>query len=310
MQLPASFRRRYRRPALAAVLGVLLLVGACDPSVTVLNPSEQYRFTLFGTLDVAADTQVIRVEPLGDPSPLGAPPDLDASVVLENLDDGTQVALDDSFETVSGGIAQVHNFRTADSIHPGTEYRVAVRVDGNAVTTVTTTTPAQPPTLEHKPDSTSDEPFLLPCELNFQGEPLPAENTFSLRALGLDALAAVKVRYPVTFEGQRAESYTEFDHYEDVSYRPQSGLYQISAFYARDLIMLNEQDEGCPSPSDFREPYAVVTVVAGGSDWPEWRGASLNELARPDTFSNVQGGHGFVGGVYSDTIRVHIRPRN
>ncbi|MFB6273392.1 MAG: hypothetical protein ABEL51_10915, partial [Salinibacter sp.] len=311
MQLPAFFRRRFGGPVLVAVFGTLLFAtGACDPSVSVIKPSDQYRFSLFGTLDVAADTQVIRVEPLSDPTPIGASPDLNASVVLRNLDAGTQVALKDSFEVVSGGVAKVHNVRTTDSILPGTNYRVSVRVDGSAVTTVTTTTPPQPPILEHDPDSTDDKPFLLPCEFNFQNEPVRSENTFTLRASGLDAVAATKVQYPVKLGGQRVASFTQFDHYEDVAYNPKDELYRVSIYYARDLIRVNEQSQGCPSRAEFVEPYAVVTVVSGGPDWPDWRDASLNELARPDTFSNVEGGHGFVGGVYSDTIRVHIRPRN
>ena len=311
MQLSASFGRQYGRPALAAVLGTLLLLtGACDPSVTVLQPSDQYRFSLFGTLDVAADTQVVRVEPLGDTTRIGAPPDLGASVVLQNLDAGTQVTLDESFEVVSGGIARVHNVRTTDSILPGTTYRLSVQVDGEPVTTATTTTPAQAPTLKHEPDSTDDKPFLLPCALNLQGEPVPPENTFSLRALGLENLAAVKVRYPVKLDGERVASFTQFNHYDDAAYNAKSEFYRVSVFYGRDLLTLNERDRGCPSRSGFAKPYAIVTVVAGGPDWPDWRGVSLDDLARPDTFSNVEGGHGFVGGIYSDTIRVSIRPRN
>jgi hypothetical protein len=310
MHRTASSRRRYDGPVLAAVLGTLLLTaGACDPSVTVLDSSEQYQFSLFGTLDVAADTQVIRVEPLGDPTPVGAPPDLNASVILENLDTNTQVALGDSFEVVSGGVAQVHNLRTTDSIRPSTDYRVSVQVDGNAVTTANMTTPSQAPILKHEPDSTDDKPFLLPCSSNFQEEPEPAENTFTLRASGLDAVAAVQVRYPVQLEGERGEFFTRFDHYEEVTYEPESERYRVSVFYAQDLIRIVEQGSECPARTEFNKPYAVVTVAAGGVDWPEWRGVSLNEIARPDTFSNVQGGHGFVGGIYTDTIRVPIRER-
>ncbi|MFB6273648.1 MAG: hypothetical protein ABEL51_12215 [Salinibacter sp.] len=280
--------------------------------MTILKPSDQYRFSLFGALDVAADTQVIRVEPLGDTSRIGAPPDLGASVVLENLDAGTQIPLADSFELVSGGAARVHNAWTTDSILPGTDYRVSVRVDGSVVTTATTTTPTHPPTLKYDPDSTKDKPFLLPCELTFGGKPIQAENTFSFRVTNLDALAAVQVRYPVKLGGQRGVSNLQFDHYDDVTYRPKIKLYRVSVFYGRDIVNLNDEQtltDRCPSQAEFAKPYAVATVAAGGPDWPDWRGASLENLARPDTFSNVQGGHGFVGGIYSDTLRVPIRPR-
>ena len=301
---------RFCPPALGVVVGVLLLAtGACDPTVDVLNPSEKYQFSLFGTLRVTADTQVIRVEPIGDSTRIGAPPTLRASVVLENLDTGREIMLQDSFETVSGGIAQVHNVRTTEPVQPGTNYRVAVRVKGTAVTTATTATPEAPPILQHEPDSTDDAPFLLPCAFDFQGEPEAQENTFSLRILGVENVAAATVRYRIEPPGQRVASSTQFDHYADAVYRPQKDLYRLSVFYAWDLLSLFEQTDGCPPREAFSVPQAVVRVTAGGPDWPDWRGASLDALARPDTFSNVTGGHGFVGGVYADTIHIPVQRR-
>jgi hypothetical protein len=41
-------------------------------SALVLNPSDQYQFSLFGTLNVAADGRVVRVDPLGDTSRVGS----------------------------------------------------------------------------------------------------------------------------------------------------------------------------------------------------------------------------------------------
>lgn len=313
MRLPAPVVRRAVLPSLGAVIvGAMLLVVACDPSVTVLEPSDQYRFSLYGTLRVTADTQVIRVEPLADTIQLGAPDELDVTVFLENLDTGTEVSLNDSLTAVGGGIAQVHNFWTTHPIDGATTYRVSVQVDGEAVTTATTTTPAQPPTLEHMPDSTDDRAFRLPCEFNFQGDPIESQNTFTARASGVDAVAAVKVRYPI--EVQRPESTPWVDHYEDVQYSSEEDIFRISVFYAKDLIALHTPEtiaetNSCPSISDFMRSYATLKVAAGGPDWPEWRGSSINDIARPDTFSNVQGGHGFVGGVHVDTIRIPVRQR-
>ncbi len=309
MRQTASYRRRFFLPGVAAALVTMLVLGGCDPSVTVVNPSDQYRFSLFGTLSVTADTQVIRVEPLGDTTRIGAQPDLDATVVLENLDAGTQVSLNGSFESVSGGIARVHNFKTTHPIQPGTTYRVSVRVGEETVTTATTTTPAQPPTLEHEPDSGNDKPFFLPCSFNFRGALVESENTFTLRASNVEAVAAVKVLYPVDVPGQSLQGLIPFDHYDDVEYREGRELYRISVFYGRDLSSLIGRGQGCPSRSQFEQPYALVEVTAGGPDWPDWRGASINEIARPDTFTNVQGGHGFVGSIYSDTIHVPIQQR-
>lgn len=302
MPQSAPSRRHFFVSGVAAVLAAMLILGGCDPSVTVLKPSDEYRFSLFGTLNVAADTQIIRVEPLGDTTRIGAREDLNATVLLENLESGTEVALADSFESVGGGAARFHNFRTAHSIQPATEYRVSVRVGDERVTSATTTTPARPPTLRHEPSSTDDKPFLLPCRTGPLGELIESENTFTLRARADESIAAVKVRY-------LSAPPREVSHYDEVEYIEDEDLYRISVFYGRDLSLDTPQGAVCPARSQFARPYAVVEVTAGGPDWPDWRGASLNEIARPDTFTNVRGGHGFVGGIYSDTIRVPIRRR-
>ena len=307
-----AFRWKYLRPGMAAVLSALLLMVGCDPSVDLVEPSAQYQFSLFGTLDVTADTQVIRVEPIGDTTQIGAPATIDADVRLTNVETGTQVALKDSFAVVGGGIAQVHNFWTTYSIQPGTTYRVSVRVDGEAVTTATATTPTRPPTLLHNPDMETDQPFALPCVYDAEGSPTSFRNTFSMRITDLESVAGFQVRYPLNLSGSETEAavLTRFDHYDDVEYDDEEELYRASVFYGRDLVNIpGIAQQQCPTQSQFEEPHAVVTVTAGGPNWPDWQDASINDIARPDTFTNVQGGHGFVGGIYSDTIHVPIRQR-
>ena len=294
-----------------ALLVTALLLGGCDTSVDVIDPSDQYQYSLFGTLNVATDTQVIRVEPLGDSTRIGAPPELNTTVVLENLDTGTQTTLNDSFATVGGGIARVHNLWTTTPIQPGTEYRVAVQRDGETITRATTTTPKQPPALRHEPDAESDEPFLLPCEINTRSTPIESENTFSVRVTETEAVAAAEAIYPLSYLPQTQST---IGHLGGVMRREPTNSFDISVYYGQDLYSLNNlnpdgENSVCVPRSAFTKPYALLAVTAGGPDWPPWLDASLNDLARPDTFSNVQGGHGFVGGVYTDTIRVPIRRR-
>ncbi|MCS3630566.1 hypothetical protein GGP55_001163 [Salinibacter ruber] len=300
-QLVPSFRP-FCAPGAAAILAAILILGGCDPSVSVLNPSDQYRFSLFGTLNVAADTQVIRVDPLGDTSRVGSQKALAATVRLENVETGTQVTLADSFETIGEGSARFHNLKTTHPIRPDTRYRVSVRVEGTPVTTATTTTPARPPTLRHEPTSTDDKPFLLPCLTRDRGL-VESANTFTLRASAVESLAAVQVLYPI--EG----AFSLVDHYNDAEYRETDDLYRISVYYGADIRVGTPGGDRCTFRSQFVRPHARVAVTAGGPDWPDWRGVSINDIARPDTFTNVEGGHGFVGGVYSDTIQIPIRQR-
>lgn len=309
MHVPSNFRRRFALPLLAAVVvAALSLSSGCEPTVGVLNPSDQFQFSIYGALNVAADTQVIRVEPLGDSTQIGAPPDIDATVVLENLDTGETVTMRDSFAVVGPDDDRFHNFWTTHPIQPATTYRIAVQRDGETVTSATTTTPARAPELQH------DSTFYLPCTFpTFQNQRV-GENTFTVTARNVESIAAAQAIYPITYEDRQTTLRTlnDYDYYDRV--RESGDVFDIFIFYRPALVNLNPfppppNSQACVPASLFTYPYALVAVAAGGPDWPEWRRAPIDEIARPDTFSNVQGGHGFIAGVYSDTIKVPIADR-
>jgi len=290
----------------AALLAAVLLIGpGCDPTVDVFRSSDQYRFSLFGALDVAADTQAIRVSPIDDTTQLGAPPTLDAKVYLKNLDTGERIPLRDSLTTLGGREVRVHNFWTAHPIRPSTSYQVVVQDDGASVTSATTTTPDRPP------DLSGGSGFLLPCVFPgpFDTDSLRAENTFFIEARNVERIAAVDVIYPITFETFRLRK--EFSHYQDVE--DKGSYFEIPVFYRGELVRANPYPTlgpSCPPPGSFTYQHALVAVAAGGPNWPsQWRGLPLDRVADPDAFSNVRGGHGFVAGIYSDTLKVPVRRR-
>lgn len=291
------------------VAAVLLLVSGCkDPTVDVFRPTDQFQFSLFGALDVAADTQVVRVEPLDDSIQVGAPPTLDATLILENLDSGEQIRLQDSLATFGSDPVVVHNFWTTHSIEPSTSYRIAVRREGEPVATATTTTPARAPELSVG-GTALELPCIFPEDPNDQLKP---QNSFRVVARNVDRLASVVVTYPIPdaspFIPRSVPHLKGAEKFED--------LFRITVFYRPDLVALNpdqaapSREPSCASQSDFARPSVKVAVAAGGPDWPKWRGAPLDEIARPDSFSNVQGGHGFVGATYSDTVEVPVLGRN
>lgn len=312
MPAPPLPDRQYARSALLALASttLVLLLGCGDPSVDILQPSDQFQFSLFGALDVAADTQVIRVEPLGDSTQVGAPRDLDATVLLENLDSGEQISLRDSLTTFGAEPIAVHNLWTTHPIRPSTSYRIVVRSGGASVTTATTTTPSRPPTLSHT--AFPDTALFLPCVFpeNPNNEARDA-NSFTVTAQDVDRIAGAEVIYPLRTPPSTAPRI--FDHLEGVEQN--EDLFNISVFYRRDLVRANPTPppppamRDCASPSDFQRPYAQVIVAAGGPDWPDWRGLPLDQIARPDSFSNVDGGNGFIGAVYSDTVEVPVANR-
>lgn len=304
MRLPLVLPPFLGRLISAAVLAaVLLLPLGCDPTVDVLGPSDQYRYSLFGTLDVAADTQIVRVEPLDDRVRVGAPQDIDVSVILENLDTGEQVSMRDSFAVVGDSI-RVHNFWTAHPIEPATSYRIAVQEGDSSVTTVTTETPAQSPELSH------NSSFYMPCDFD-----IPGTQTFSVTVRNVDQVATANVIYPITRVDVQdtIQTLNEFEYYENVE-EIEEDVFQVNVPYQQTLVELNPNSQRgrgqeCISEERFTEPHALAVIAVGGPDWPSWRGVPIDSLASPQSFTNVEGGHGFVGGVYSDTIEVPIQER-
>lgn len=302
------------RPDLVALMlvlpvAVLLLVPGCDPSVNLLEPSDQYRYSLYGVLDVAADTQVIRVDRLGSSVEIGAAPGRDVTLALRNLQSGTEIPLQDSLTTVAADSTQFQNFWTDYPIQPGTQYRVVVRSEDDVLTSATTTTPSQPPVLE------VGNPILKPCTFPspYRGD-REAENTFVVLAREVPSIALATIEYPI-IQGEDQDTtrtWIPSNHYDKVT--DEGSRFKISVFYRDELVSIhpdppNSGSPECPDESDFFRPAARMIVAAGGPEWPDWRGVSLDQIARPDTFSNVQGGHGFVGGIYTDTIQVPFADR-
>ncbi len=273
-----------------ALLGTLLLTAGCDTSVEAIVPSEDKHYSMFGALNPAQDTQWVRVEPLAAPTSDGAPRTLDVTVTLRNQATGQSWTLRDSLMAVFRDELQ-HNFWTTAPIQPDTPYRITVRNAEGDSTWATTTTPALPP------DILVESPLRIPC-LQTDGA-----NVFNVRLEDVEEMAALQIRYFQTFQGF---NYTfDFDSYDDAT--QVEGGYNAEINYLSDLETTNRtQDRRCIVDS------AKVIAASGGPDWPEWaqyNDASISEIARPDSFTNVEGGHGLVSGVYTDTAAVRIESR-
>lgn len=270
---------------------IIVLLGACDTSVQPIIPSDERHYSIFGVVNPAQDTQWVRVEPLGPATTGGAPSTLDVTVTLKNMSSGQTWSLRDSVMEVFAGERQ-HNFWTKAPIQPSTPYRLTVENGEGDSSWAETTTPSSPPTV------TPEGPIRLPC-LDVE-----SANTFDVRIEDLEELAALKVRYFQTFMG--IQSTYVFDSYDDAVRR--EGAYRASINYREDLETTNQTiGRECIADS------AHVTAASGGPDWPEWaryNDATISELARPDSFSNVQKGHGMFSGVYTAKETVETTERN
>ncbi|MEQ8525087.1 hypothetical protein [Gracilimonas sp.] len=115
------------------LLSVLLLIsfGACDNSVDPVD-KDLGIFSIYGAIDIDAQVNYIRVRDLNAPFTLEATEELDAEVVLENINSGFSETLTSIRKEADG--VYVHNFEVTQSIVPDNDYRIYVtRSDGRQV---------------------------------------------------------------------------------------------------------------------------------------------------------------------------------
>ncbi len=121
---------------------LVLTLTACDDSVSpIIESSRQY--TLFGTLDMARDSQFVRVIPIRD-NINEAGDELEVSVRSIELSTQETFVWKDSIHTFADGRVG-HIFFAPFRIRPSLTYRIEVTPDdGEQVTSVETTVPDRP----------------------------------------------------------------------------------------------------------------------------------------------------------------------
>ncbi len=121
--------------------GLILLAG-CDQSFNPLRENNEYHFSIYGTLDAAADTQWVRVGTVRQN--INESPDPDGiQVILEDLQSGETVVMNDSLFTSRN----VLNYWTTMDIEQEQTYRITVEGTDGKTSRVTVTTPKEVPPL-------------------------------------------------------------------------------------------------------------------------------------------------------------------
>lgn len=122
---------------------LFLVISGCDPSI---NTVREDTYSIYGFLSLSSDRHFIRVKSLDDPLLSEETRNLDVTVTLENLNDGTTHTLQDSVIVFEEGKDSVytHNFWTDDTIQPKTTYRLSVSRE-ETITQAETMTPTNTP---------------------------------------------------------------------------------------------------------------------------------------------------------------------
>jgi hypothetical protein len=277
--------RRRSRPSLAGIsrwFGVAVvataLAAGCDHP---FQPHEENRdaiFSMFGYLDLKADTQWVRVMPVRQNLLLGPDP-VDAIVTLEHLGSGRVVTLNDSLFSFTDrqldGLAYAYNFWTTERLEPGASYRLrAARSDG-ASTTATVEMPA-------------DFEFSVLNDRRF-GADYAVLQIRAERVLFVDLVHTMAT----TFGGPAPS----------VAVRQPAAIPTNDPGTHRLGVRADTSSVGGFLPVGRSE----IRVAVANSGWPFHLGLSDLFVSLPGTMpSNVENGVGFVGGVSIWTIPFHL----
>jgi hypothetical protein len=266
----------------AVLAGVL--AGGCESPFEAFEENTAGPFSVFGHLDLRADTQWIRVMPVRQ-NLLLEPKPIDAVVTLEHLASGRSVTLKDSLFRFADPRLEsegyVYNFWTTERLEPGASYRLrAVRSDG-ASTMATVVMPADL------------ELTLLYSE--------------ALVDSGLADVGRVRVR-------------AEHVLYTDVIYEI---WHTVEEKPAEPIVRRERRDSSDIAGTQYlrvlqdslRFPHSLpvralrdmrrleLRLAVARSDWPFAPGLSHAEIALPGNApSNIENGIGFVGAVATWTV--------
>src|SRR5690606_26320138 len=120
-----SNRTKMKRYSELLVILVLTAITAwgCNDTFEPLQENEEYVFSMYGTLDVHADTQWVRVMPIGDRLFNNNPEPSGTVVTLTRLSTGDVITMNDSLFTF-GGPSYIWNYWTTEPLQPGEPYTV------------------------------------------------------------------------------------------------------------------------------------------------------------------------------------------
>lgn len=264
--------RRFCRLYLAVALCSAQLTG-CDASIEgTLETNSIY--TLFGQLDVDADTQAVRVIAISATLDSVDPEDIDAEVTLQNLQTGEERTWADSLVSYGDG-TRGHVFYAPLQVSFDEQYRLEVRRSDGALSSVSVTVP---------PETTLD---------SLGRESTPDEVFYVVSTLDAPRLTGVEARY--TLIGGEASGLHIIRHSDRVE-RIFGGWKVPIPFVSDVRRLLFRSVPGTVVLVEFE-----VRVYVSNEDWHvEDAGGVFDSevLVEPGVLSNVENGFGFFGAGY------------
>ncbi|MEX2346004.1 MAG: hypothetical protein WD604_10345 [Balneolaceae bacterium] len=247
-----------------------------------MQENDKYVFTIYGVLDVHADTQWVRVMPIGE-ALIPTDPDPNGTVVrLARESNGETIALNDSLFRF-GGDSYVWNYWTTESLQPNESYNITAETPGGkqSLSIVTLPSALSVPEVEY---SEEYESIMVSGHTEEQ-------------------LVLVETRYlvqAVTEMGCAPEREVVISHQEEVT--NMSGQYHLST--ENWSVIAKELDVNA---FNFIVNRRELIIVSAGEDWIGLSDLTEEEIFLPDKLSNVENGTGVVAGIASRKILITPR---
>lgn len=252
---------------------------SCENGFTPMEKNNKYVFSMNGALDVHADTQWIRVMPIGESIiPTNQNPN-GTEVSILQVKTGQSSLLNDSLFKFND--AYVWNYWSPDSILANEEYLItAIDSEGKQSSVIVNTPSALSlPQIEYSQDF----------------------ETISVSGTTQDSLILLETIYlvqPILEVGCGPEREIRISHLEDIAMEP-NGYYNFTTTN-REAIAL----ELGVAPFSFIVNQRKLVLISAGETWPNYSEVSETEATLPNVVSNVANGTGFIGGVAKREVNI------
>jgi hypothetical protein len=255
-----------------AIYGFLLLLvlpmWSCDSGFDPILDDHNQNYSIYGTLDLHADTQWVRVMPISQQL---IPTDTTnaTSVYLTNESTGERIAMNDSLFRFSNN-AHVWNYWTTYSLDPHTQYTLeAVHKSGQTASVqVEMPAPFPPPVVDFDDNRLSG--FIWGSS---QDSIVVAQARFTVRIPSSAGLGP-----PVNLEISILDRVI------------QNSQGEFRFLLDAQTLMADELDV---SGSVVWVDRSLI-MVSGSKDWPQYNLLSEEELSIPGLVSNVENGVGYL----------------
>ncbi len=263
--------RKYIQLLFIGGLLVVLCGAGCENTFEPLEEGGEHNFTMYGALDLHADTQWVRVMPIGERL-IPRFTENNTKVELTRKKTGDSIVMTDSL-FLFGDEASVRNYLATLQIHPNEVYTIhAENEDGEQSSAeVTIPSPLPRPTVEVVDEydgivrGTSSSPLV----------------TADLK-LCLQLISEVG-----TVSSKREYKFSILDQVK----RDANGEYFLN--YSIDDLLFQELN----MRSGYRVVDKTLVLIKSSEDWPDVSDLTELEVGIPNVASNIEKGTGFIAGV-------------